>query len=403
MVLMAKKFLLISQVFYPDQVSTANLFTVLCAELVKNGVEVEVWTAHPSYTERKRQRRTIEHNGMQIRYLPSSNFRKSNLAGRIINILSFSLSACINMLFSNDRTPVWTHTTPPFLGMILSVICRLQKRIFVYILLDIYPEGLVRLKKLSGNNPLVRFWQIQFFRSLKRSDRIIVLGRDMQTWLLKKCPGIAGRVVYLPHWQDEEMIVPLAIDSCSIIKENLLSDKFVVQYSGNMGLWNDMLTIGEVVAKNLENVFYIFVGGGIRKNDLIKKISDSRNFILLPFQPNEKFNESLSSCHVHLVSLKEELEGMAVPSKIYGILASGRPVIALVPEESEIAFLVKEENCGIVIDPSDSDGLANAIIRLKSDVDLTRELGSNGRKAFLEKYTAAKAARMYKSILDELN
>jgi colanic acid biosynthesis glycosyl transferase WcaI len=123
---------------------------------------------------------------------------------------------------------------------------------------------------------------------------------------------------------------------------------------------------------------------------------------MFPFQPNEIFNDIINASHVHLVTLKEGLEGIAVPSKIYGILAAGRPVIAMVPSNSEIAYIVKEENCGFVLDPTDLDGLISVIRLLKSDKELIRQLGKNSRSAFENKYTTRIIAEKYKSVLKQL-
>ena len=175
---MSKKFLLISQVFYPDQVSTANLFTSLCCLLAEESIDVEVWSAHPSYTELSRQPKRLYYKGINICYLPSTNFKKSSPPGRFFNILTFMISASLKLFFSKEKTPVWAHTTPPFLGIILSSICSLKRRKFIYILLDIFPEGLIRLKKVSGRNIFVRLWQRLFIKTLQKSERIIVIGRD---------------------------------------------------------------------------------------------------------------------------------------------------------------------------------------------------------------------------------
>ena len=105
-------------------------------------------------------------------------------------------------------------------------------------------------------------------------------------------------------------------------------------------------------------------------------MKDQTNIMILHFQPNEVYNDIISASHVHLVTLREGIEGIAVPSKIYGILAAGRPVIAMVPEHSEIAYIVKEENCGIVLSPTDLTGLIDAIRLLKSDESLSKTNGA---------------------------
>jgi glycosyltransferase involved in cell wall biosynthesis len=187
-----------------------------------------------------------------------------------------------------------------------------------------------------------------------------------------------------------------------IIKHNL--GDFIVQYSGNMGLWNNMKSIGRAVNSLVNDVTFMFVGGGVRKNELINSIDPGNisKVHFLPFQPLLKLGSLLSATHVALVSLGEGLDAMAVPSKIYGILASSTPVIAMVPESSEIAMIVREEKCGYVLHPDDSEGLVNAILSLKSDENLRSEMGQNARNAFLNKYTTGIIATKYESLINSL-
>ena len=402
---MTDKILLISQVFYPDEVSTANLFTNLCSVLAGDGVDVEVWCAQPSYTNFEKQPQNVVLNGINIRFLPSTNFKKSLLIGRLVNYLSFTLSVSLRLLFSGEKTVVFTHTTPPTLGIVLSFICSLKNRKFVYVLLDIFPEGLVRLGKVSKKNTLIKLWQKLFIASLKRSNRIIVIGRDMMKWIGEIYSGALSKSEYIPLWQDDSLILPLEYSANDLVLEYNLLDKFVVQYSGNMGLWNEMGTLGKAVKCNVEGVTFMFVGGGMRKGELYNQFSSEiqKNVISLSFQPNNKLNKVLSACHIGLVSLRDGLEGMAVPSKIYGIMAAGIPIIALVPANSEIAYIVREENCGFVVNPTDLNGLINAVSVLKSDEKLRNEMGVNGRNAFVKKYTTKIIASKYKSFISAIN
>ncbi|KPK84753.1 MAG: hypothetical protein AMS27_09110 [Bacteroides sp. SM23_62_1] len=398
-------FFLITQVFYPDEVSTANLFTNLCSYLVEDNVEVEVWCAQPSYTHFKRQPKKLVYNGIKIHYLPSTNFPKSRLSGRLTNYLTFSISVICKLIFNRDKIPVFTHTTPPSLGIIISFICSLKKRKFVYILLDIFPDGLIRLGNVSKRNLFIRLWKKMNISALKKSEKLIVIGRDMKQWLSSVYPTGLSKTEIIPLWQDDRLINPVQFETNIFIQEHQLQGKFVVQYSGNMGMWNEMKTLGKAISMNTENVFFIFVGGGRRKNELLENFSidQQKNFLLLPFQSNEKLCDILTACHTSLVSLKEGLEGIAVPSKIYGIMAAGVPVIALVPEQCEIAYIVKEENCGYVVPPNDVNGLIDAILKLKSDEQLRKKMGYNGRRAFEEKYTTRIIAREYKLLIQTLD
>jgi len=391
-------------VFYPDEVSTASLFTNLCSVIAEEDYDVEVWCAQPSYSVFKRQPSSVNYKGIKIKYLPSTNFNKNRIPGRIANIITFFISVSFKLLLSKDKNPVFTHTTPQNLGILLSFICAIRKRKFVYIMLDIFPEGLIRLGKVSRENLLIRFWNYLFITSLKNCEIIIVIGRDMEKWLKEICPHCHYKLRYIPHWQDDSLIFPGKYTDNELVKAYRLENKFVVQYSGNMGLWNDMTTLGRAVGRNLEDVVFMFVGGGTRKAELLSAISaeDQKNVLFIPFQPTEKLGVLLTACHAGLVSMKEGLQGMAVPCKIYGILAAGVPVIAMVPEDSEIAFVVNEEKCGFVINPGDLEGLINAILHLKNDDDLRASMSRNGRRAFEEKYSVRIIAEQYKVLISGL-
>lgn len=398
---MASKFFLISQVFYPDEVSTAGLFTDLCAVLAEKGIETEVWCAQPSYSHCKRQPRAAIHKGIKIKYLASTNFYKDSLAGRFLNILTFSTSVFFKILFSPEKGKIFTHTTPPTMGIFLSFVCRFRKRKLDYILLDIFPEGLVRLGKTSYHNPLVRFWHNLFKSSLRKCNRIIVIGRDMQKWISEIVPECTGKILYIPHWQSADIIRPEEYENNRLVKQYNLENNFTVQYSGNMGLWNDMETIGHSVTM-LPDIKFMLVGGGVRRKELFKKIPDDHpNVVSLPFQPSGNLSCVLSACHAAIVSMRNGLEGMAVPCKIYGILAAGKPVIALVPEKSEIAMVVREEKCGIVVEPGDTDGFVNAVKYLLSNELKRKEMGENARRSFIMKYSTDRIAERYIKLLNE--
>lgn len=397
-----KEFFLITQVFYPDEVSTANLFTNLCEELSKdNEIRVKVWSAQPSYSSNKRQARTLNYNNIEIGYIPSTSFKKNNLIGRLINYLTFTLSVVFNLLFSKSKTPVFTHTTPPSLGIIIAFICKLKKRPFNYVLLDIFPDGLIRLGKLNAKNFLVRFWRKIHKLALKRCNNIIVIGRDMERWLLNFLPDVSQKVIYVPIWQDANLIKPKQFDQNNFVSKYALNNKFVVQYSGNMGMWNDMESLGKLSNNEVEGIIFMFIGGGMRKKELINAIDDPNdsNIMFFPFLSNEEYAESVTACNVALISLHKSLEGMAVPSKIMGIMAAGIPILAMVPKESEIAYIINESKCGIYVEPDNINLAWDAILRLKQDEELRVEMGKNGRKAFENNYTTKIIAEHYKKLI----
>jgi glycosyltransferase involved in cell wall biosynthesis len=402
---MTKKFFLVSQVFYPDEVSTASLFTDLCSVMAEDDYVVEVWCAQPSYTTIKRQPGKIKYKGVNISYLAGTNYLKDHLLGRLVNI-TFSYSLFVKLLFSKERSPVFTVTNPPILAAVVMAACYFTKRKFIYIILDVYPDGIIRVGKISETKLVSKIWKKVNRLILGRAEKIIVLGRDMIDWVMITNSNARDRINYIPHWQNETLFHYIPYAENPFVIEHNIQDKFVVQYSGNMGMWHDMQIFARV-AKNLEDngVNFFFIGGGMRKKELFREWNDKvpSNSQVLPYQPKEKIGESLAACHVALISLREGLQGMAVPCKIYGILAAGVPVIAMVPEYSEIGLIVREENCGFVISPNDLDGLEKAILELKSDEKLRTAMGKNGRKAFEQKYSTKIIAEKYKSLIQSLN
>ena len=134
--------------------------------------------------------------------------------------------------------------------------------------LDIFPEGLIRLGKVSGRNILIRWWAKLFVASLRKSEKIIVIGRDARELVIKICDECRDKTEYIPLFQDENLIFPVNFDKNRFVTEQNLSDKFVVQYSGNIGLWNEVRTMGKAIRQNPENVEFIIVGGGYRKKEL---------------------------------------------------------------------------------------------------------------------------------------
>lgn len=398
-----KEFFLISQVFYPDEVSTANLFTKLCSIIAENEkVNVKVWCAQPSYSCEERQAKHLIYNNIEITFLTSTNFRKNLLIGRLINYLTFTISVVLRLLFTKDKTPVFTHTTPPSLGIIIAFICKWKKRKFNYVLLDIFPDGLVRLGKLKAENVMVRAWRMIHHKALQRCNYIIVIGRDMRSWLVKFAPDVADKIKYIPIWQDDELIKPKEFKTNLFVIKNGLENKFIVQYSGNMGLWNDMKSLGQLANQEIDDSVFMFLGGGMRKEELMQGIGENQkgNVLLYPFLSNNDYSDSVSACHVAIISMQKNLEGMAVPSKVMGIMAAGIPILAMVPKESEITYIINEEGCGIQVNPGDIEAMSNAIIRLQKNESLRIIMGEKGRKAFEKKYTAKHIAKKYISLIE---
>jgi len=402
---MSNKILLISQVFYPDQVAVSNLFTKLFERISDlNIYSLEVWCAQPSYSTRERQPKHINYKGINVFYLPSTNFSKNIFLGRLFNVASFSISVLFKLLFCNKSDLIVVHTTPPLLAILVIGIAKLKRKRVVYILMDIFPDGLIRLGKISPSNPFIRLWKAYHKKALAHSEKIVAIGRDMAEWVKEEVPDIPHeRIRIIPLWQDEKLINPTEFSENPFVVKYNLSNYFVVQFSGNMGLWNDLETVGRAVARCGDNIKFVFIGDGIRKKELIDSMGDGINkSLFLPFLSNDDYAHSVTACHCGLVTLRHEAVGMGVPSKIFGIMAAGIPVLAVAPKTSEIALIVKESECGLVVEPGDVDGFIRNVKFLEENETARKIMGVNSRLSFEKKYTTQKGVENYLNLFNEL-
>lgn len=397
-----RKVVVLCQVFYPDAQSTSQLLTqLLCAMSTDRSIECTVLCGYPSANREGlgRVARVECHQGVRIERHGLQIDVKAGVLSRAVAYASYLLHVGWRLLRTDRDAVHFGVTNPPFMAILLWFVSVLRGLPYQYMLQDVYPEGLVATGKLQQRSLVTRLWMAMNGFAYRRADKLIVLGRDMAA-LLRRNYGIADKqIVYIPHWSASEVSDPLPFDGNPVTIERGLENKFVVQYSGNMGLWHDMDTFVRAAAdlRHVDGIRFLFIGGGMRKKQA-KQLADdlqATNIIWADFVPKRQLAHSLACCHVSLVSLNTGLEGIAVPCKIYGILASARPMIAMAPAKSEVGLVVAEENCGIVLPPGDQAGLVEAILALFRDRTRTLELAVNGTRAYHAKYRLKQAVAAF--------
>ncbi len=236
------------------------------------------------------------------------------------------------------------------------------------------------------------------------ADRIVSIGRDMDRRLAEL--GVpASKVVTIHDWTDADLVRPL--DGPSSLRTDLgWGDDFVVMHSGNVGLSQDLDAVLDAAAllRDETDVRFAIVGEGASKDGLRRRAEREglTNVEFLPYQPKASLAESLGAADVHLVTLKRGLAGYIVPSKVYGILAAGRPFVAAVEDGSEPALIVQEEACGLRVEPGDPEALAAAILRLRDDPVEREEMGRRARKALEDRFDRSISTEAYRSLLEDL-
>ena len=404
------KVLILTHLFYPELVATGQNLTELGEGLADLGVDIEVVCAPPTILGREEPVPPyLEYHGIKIRRVWATNFPKLFFLGMLLNHCSFAVSVFFYLLFRASRRPILVVTNPPFLGGISALLKLLKGTPFIYLVHDVYPDTPIKLGVLKNNGLVSRMWDRLNFFILRQAAAIIVIGRCMQEVMLAKCRGldhIRQKIRLIPIWGDEKYIQPVNRKDNPYLKEWNLEKKFVVLYSGNMGRPHDMETIMAAAEKLAEvsDIIFLFIGDGYKKKwmEEYARTAKLTNCQFHDYVDRANLRYSISCAHVGLVSLLPGQEGLSVPSKTFALLSAGVPVIGVMTPKNEIAAVIRGNDCGLVVEPGDVDGLARAINELYQDKDLREKLGQKGREAIKKKYNLQRAARVYKSVISSL-
>jgi colanic acid biosynthesis glycosyl transferase WcaI len=320
-----------------------------------------------------------------------------------VNYGTYLAQSLVASLASRRPDLVLCMTDPPIIGNVALVVARRFRVPLVVISQDVFPEIAVELKRLQ--NPLVVGGLRVLVRAyLKRADRVVAIGETMRRRLEAK--GVPPeRISVIPNWVDTEALTPQPRDNPWARKHGL-ADSFVVMHSGNVGHAQnlDALVRAGTFLRDLDDLRIAIVGGGARHAELTELAQrlEVEQVRFLPYQPRELLSFSLSSADVHVVGLERGLSGYAVPSRLYGILSVGRPVIVAAEQESETAQLVQEVGCGLVVPPGRPELLARAI-RSAHDGELELEqMGRRGREHVVREADRKIAFGRYARLLQEV-
>ena len=398
------RLLILTENFYPTDSSGGRLLTALAEDLVAKGVDVSVLTSLGRYRGARQVRRRDDHEGVRIERLPSGPFSRDRPIGRLANELLLTLWIFLAVLLRPRLDQILVTSSPPFLAPAAALAAAIRRADLVYVVMDVFPEMAAATGLLRRESLPYRLWDALSRFAYRRSSRITVLGRCMKEVVGGKL-GTSTAPVVLPNWADGDEIHPLEPDTENRFfrKYPELRGKFIVQYSGNFGRFHDFETILQA-AKRLErreNIRFVLIGHGAKQAMLEREIAvrGLDNVVLLPFQPQQDLLHSLAAQDVALVTLESGTEGLCVPSKFYPILAAGKPVIAVMDPQGEVARVVAEERIGLVISQGDVDGLVSGIERLMGSPEEVQEMGNRARTVQQRNYDRTIAVERYHDLL----
>ena len=377
--------------YWPDQAATGQLLTELAEDLVaRHGCDVSVVAGRaihgpdaPSTSGARGLVGREIRNGVAIFRARGTRFWPGRFAGRAANYLSYFASANVAALSVKQPDVVVSLTDPPIVGLAGLWAARRTGARFVFLCEDVFPEVATLLEDFrssSVNRALDRVSR----HLLRQSDAIVVLGDRMRRRLVEEKGADPGRIEIIHNWADCEAITPGNRDN-PFSREHGLTDRFVVMHSGNVGYSQELGSlIGAArLLAHKEKLVIAIVGDGSKRRELEAETNrlGLTNVRFFPYQPKAKLAESFATADVFLVCLKAGIEGYIVPSKLYGILAAGRPYIAAVDASCEAAAIASEYQCGVIAPPGNPDALASAIADLYDHPERTKSMGDNARRA----------------------
>ena len=396
------RILLLNRFFYPDQSATSQMLTDLAEDLVGRGYQVTVIAGRYVHNDPARLLPAWEEwNGIRIHRVRTSGFGRGSLAGRLLDYASFFPAAFFRALRIPRPDCVIALSDPPLLVVLAALLCKLRGLRLIHWAHDVYPDvavsaGVIRpggwwdrlLSRLSG-------W------GLKRADWIVAIGEKMASRFKNK--GV-DRIRVIPNWADGKRIFPVSHEGNRFRVEQGWNGKFVVMYSGNMGIVHDFSPLCEAMRRlaDMNRILFVFIGEGERRRKLVEFVRREglRNAVFLPLQDRARLHESLGAADLHLVVLASSMDGLVVPSKLYGIMAAGRPTLFIGNPDSEISTILERYGCGVTA--PDAASVENTIRLLATDPECCAAMGRKARRAFETLYDRPMATSAFEELLRNL-
>ena len=405
---MPKRLWIVSELYYPEDTSTGYFLTRIAEGLAQH-YPVSVLCSQPTYSERGIRAPVREkRNGVNIQRCPGTTFNKDNLLFRLINLATISFSIFFMAVSQVSRHDyVLVVTNPPLLPFGITVACWLRGAKCLLLIHDVYPEALIASGMLRSGAFFARALQWLVKRLYCRVDRIIVLGRDMEKLVARKLEYSRQEIAIIPNWGDSDEIAPSPRTQNALLHELGLTDKFIIQFSGNMGRTHGLETLLESARRlrNTENIHFLFIGSGAKKRWLKETVETNglQNVTILPRRPRSDLSNSLNACDVAIISFVPGMAGISVPSRMYNILAAGKPIIAVADHDSELALVVQEEQVGWVVPPGQSDRIVEVILEARANPDRLAEMGRRARAVAENKYSFQHVIEMYYALIRGLD
>lgn len=405
------KLLILCPHYAPDVAPTGEVMTSIADALIERGHELHIITSLPWYREHRvepgwggrpwRVQRTSWGRITRLHPFPTD---KTNIPARALGFAGFTGLATLAGLAARGRPDAVMVMSPPLpLGVAGWLAAASRRAPLVFNVQDVFPDVAVELGAITDRRVIAAASWLERFL-YRRSAAVTVLSEDLRANVAGKLGRHRpGRVRVIPNFVDTDRIAPSARDN-DYRREFGLGDRTVVMYAGNVGLSQSLDLVLDAASRlqGRRDVVFVINGGGSALEDLRRAASGLDNVVFAPMQPRERLPEVLAAADLHLVPLRAGLARSSVPSKLYSILAAGRPVLASVDAGTEVAETLSRAAAGVSVPPEDPDRFCDALVDLLDDPGRRTSMGEAGR-TFVEGWVSAAAVgAAYEHLFDEV-
>ena len=406
------RLLVITPHLSPDTAPTGVVVSRIVDEMGAAGHDVHVVTSLPWYREHRVEdgwsgrlvRRGSQGSASVVRLQPFAG-RKERLVGRALGFAAFSGTAALVAVAARGPFDAVMALSPPLtLAPAGWIAARRHRCPLVLNVQDVFPDVAIEVEAITSPLAIRLFRSLERF-SYRRSDAVTVLSDDLAANVVGKLPGSSSDplVRVIPNFVDTTAIRPLDRDT-TYRSELGLGERTVVMYAGNLGHSQSLWIIVEAARRHRDrdDIAYVINGGGVAAGELGRAAEELPNLTVVGYQPAERVPEVLATADMHVVALRRGLAASSVPSKMYSILAAGRPLIASVDEGSEVARVVGEAGAGVAVPPEDAEAFIAAVEQLASDAEERWSMGASGR-AWAEQWASPRSvAEAHMQLMGEL-
>ena len=377
-----------------------SIYRDLLPYLCNKGLNIEVLISCKQYKPgRIPIWKSIRNNSITFQTIRGlGNRNPKNTLQKAMNSIAYICGVIAKTILKKGAYVNVFLTQPPLFyiyGYLLKII---KNQRYVCIIMDLYPDVLIANGNLQPRGIITKILSKLSKHALEHAEAIIVIGRCQKQLLENKGIEVA-KIHTIPNWADE---TNLRFEQ-KLSDSSPESEKMVVMYSGNMGTchtFDEMIAAAEKL-KTQPNIRFMLIGEGVRKGEIKKSIDlfGLNNCQLMSYVPEEELTQSLMSADVHLITLEKGFDGLVVPSKAYNIMALGKPIIYVGSNNGEIARLIQESNCGVVVEPKDNDRMVKTIMAYLANPELKELHGHNGKTYYSHHCAMATELSKYHDVL----